>query len=110
MNIKEIVEASGKHLDELVNEIGGIRRAHLQGAMNGVIHPNTLKKITERLEQLGYGVVEEGEPEEVAEPDATSVARQMMEKHDIDPSCVSSASASGRINMADVKRYIKKMN
>jgi hypothetical protein len=108
MNIKEIIEASGKSLDNLVTEIGGIRRAHLQGAINGVVHPNILKKITDRLEQLGYGVVEEGEPEEVTEPDATPVAKQMMDNHDIDPACVS--SASGRITVADVKRYIKNMD
>ena len=108
MNIKETIEASGKSLDNLVTEIGGIRRAHLQGAMNGVIHPDTLKKITDRLEQLGYGVVEEGEPEEVAGPEFTPVAKQMMKQYDIDPELVS--SKSGRITVADVKRYIKNMN
>ena len=100
MNIKEIVESSGKSIDELAIEIGGIRRAHLLDALNGVAHPVILGKISDRLIELGYAV-----SESVAEPDATPVAAQMMEEHDVDPARVS--SSSGRITVNDVKRYIK---
>lgn len=100
MNIKEIVESSGKSIDELVIEIGGIRRVHLQDAINGVAHPVILGNISDRLIELGYEV-----SESVAEPDATPVAKQMMKQYDVDPACVS--SSSGRITVADVKRYIK---
>lgn len=105
MNVKEVVESSGKSIDELANEIGGIRRVHLLDALNGVVHPVILGNISDRLIELGYAVSKSDESEPITEPDATPVAAQMMEEHDVDPACVS--SSSGRITVMDVRRYIK---